>query len=65
MVITPWGEISLDGRIQGVSPPLLELQVVEGKHVIKISNTTFPPVTQTITVKAGERIKIKHKFADK
>jgi hypothetical protein len=64
LVIKPWGEISLDGRIQGVSPPLLELQVVEGKHVIKISNTTFPAVTQTITVKAGEKIKIKHKFAD-
>jgi hypothetical protein len=64
LVVKPWGEISLDGRIQGVSPPLLELQVVEGKHVIKISNTTFPSVTQTITVKAGEKIKIKHKFAD-
>jgi len=64
LVIKPWGEISLDGRIQGVSPPLLELQVVEGKHVIKISNTTFPAVTQTITVKAGEKIKIRHTFAD-
>jgi hypothetical protein len=64
LVITPWGEITLDGRIQGASPPLLELQVVEGKHVIKISNSTFPSVTKTITVKAGEKIKIKHKFAD-
>ncbi|MDO8991333.1 MAG: adenylate/guanylate cyclase domain-containing protein [Sideroxyarcus sp.] len=64
LVVTPWGEISLDGRIQGVSPPLLELQVVEGRHVIKISNTTFPPVTKIIKVKAGEKIKIRHKFAD-
>lgn len=64
LVITPWGEITLDGRIQGASPPLLELQVVEGKHVIKISNSTFPPVTKIITVKAGEKIKIKHKFAE-
>jgi serine/threonine-protein kinase len=62
--VLPWGEIYLDGRMQGVSPPLLELQVVEGKHEIKISNTTFPAVTRTITVKSGEKIKIKHRFAN-
>ena len=50
--------------MQGVSPPLMELQVVEGKHEIKIRNTTFPAVTQIITVKSGEKIKIKHKFAN-
>ncbi|HLP97310.1 MAG TPA: PEGA domain-containing protein [Sideroxyarcus sp.] len=64
MVIQPWGEVYLDGRMQGVSPPLMELQVVAGKHVIKIRNTTFPPVTKVITVKSGEKIKIKHKFAN-
>jgi hypothetical protein len=64
LVVQPWGEIYLDGRMQGVSPPLMELQVVAGKHVIKIRNTTFPVVTQVITVKSGEKIKIKHKFAD-
>ena len=62
--ILPWGEIYLDGRMQGVSPPLMELQVVEGKHEIKIRNTTFPVVTRVIMVKSGEKIKIKHKFAD-
>ncbi len=62
--IQPWGEILLDNRKQGVSPPLMELQVVEGKHVIEIRNTTFPPVIKNITVKAGEKLKIKHKFAN-
>lgn len=62
--VQPWGEIYLDGRMQGVSPPLMELQVVEGKHEIKIRNTTFPVVTRIITVKSGEKIKIKHKFAE-
>lgn len=64
LVIKPWGEVSMDGRIQGVSPPLLELQVVEGKHVIKISNTTFPAETRVIQVKSGEKIKIRHTFAN-
>ncbi len=65
LVVQPWGEIYLDGRMQGVSPPLLELQVVAGTHEIKIRNTTFPTVTQVIKVKSGEKIKIKHKFAEK
>jgi hypothetical protein len=62
--VQPWGEILLDNRKQGVSPPLMELQVVEGKHVIEIRNTTFPHVIKNITVKAGEKLKIKHKFAN-
>ncbi len=65
LVIQPWGEVYLDGRMQGVSPPLMELQVVAGKHEIKIRNTTFPTVTQNITVRSGEKIRIRHKFADK
>jgi PEGA domain/Adenylate and Guanylate cyclase catalytic domain len=64
LVIQPWGEIYLDGRMQGVSPPLLELQVLAGKHEIKIRNTTFPAYTQIIKVKSGEKIKIKHTFAN-
>lgn len=62
--IQPWGEVYLDGRMQGVSPPLLELQVVAGKHEIKIRNTTFPVVTKIIRVKSGQKIKITHKFAE-
>jgi hypothetical protein len=62
--ILPWGEVYLDGRMQGVSPPLLELQVARGKHEIKIRNTTFPVYTKVITVKPGERIRIKHTFAN-
>ena len=64
LVIKPWGEIYLDGRMQGVSPPLLELQVVEGKHTIKIRNTTFPVETRVIQVAPGEKIRIEHKFAN-
>jgi len=64
VAVTPWGEIYLDGRMQGVSPPLVELQVAPGKHEIEIRNTTFPAYTQSIHVKADEKIKIKHKFTN-
>ncbi|MFA5372269.1 MAG: adenylate/guanylate cyclase domain-containing protein, partial [Sideroxydans sp.] len=38
LIIQPWGEIYLDGKKQGVSPPLLEMQVVPGKHTLEIRN---------------------------
>ena len=60
--ILPWGEVYLDGKIQGVSPPLLELQVVPGKHTLEIRNTTFPVYKEVIQVKAGVKIKIRHRF---
>ncbi|MES1982067.1 MAG: PEGA domain-containing protein [Pseudomonadota bacterium] len=60
--VTPWGEIHLDGKVIGISPPLTELQMGPGTHEIRISNTTFPAYTQQIRVKANDKIKIKHKF---
>ncbi len=60
--ILPWGEVYLDGKKQGVTPPLLELQVVPGKHTLEIRNTTFPAYKQVIHVKAGAQIKIRHSF---
>ncbi len=60
--IVPWGEVYLDGVLQGVSPPLLELQVVSGRHKLEIRNSSFPVLKQTIKAKPGEKIKIKHSF---
>jgi hypothetical protein len=64
LVVLPWGEVYLDGRIQGVSPPLIELQVAPGQHEIEIWNTNFPVFKQTIQVKVGEKFKIKHRFTN-
>ncbi|MDO8412655.1 MAG: adenylate/guanylate cyclase domain-containing protein [Gallionellaceae bacterium] len=62
LAITPWGEIYLDGRMQGVSPPLAELQVTPGEHEIEIRNSNFPRYYQKFTIKSNGKIKIKHKF---
>jgi hypothetical protein len=64
LMVRPWGEIYLDGRMQGVSPPLMELQVAPGKHEIEIRNTNFPVYKQVIQVKVGEKLKIKHTFGN-
>ncbi|GAB4415665.1 MAG: hypothetical protein OHK0054_05760 [Sideroxydans sp.] len=62
LAIVPWGEVYLDGKLQGVSPPLLELQVVAGTHKLEIRNSTFAPFKQEIKAKPGAKIKIKHSF---
>lgn len=62
IVVVPWGEVYLDGKKQGVSPPLDVLHVTPGAHEIEIRNTSFPPHVAKIDVKAGEEMKIKYKF---
>lgn len=60
--IAPWGEIYVDGKLAGVSPPLQKLDVTPGTHTIEVRNSDLPPHRQTVHVESGERVKIKHKF---
>jgi hypothetical protein len=60
--ITPWGEVYVDGKKLGVSPPLQEIQIGAGQHHVEIRNTNFPPHVQSVEVKSGERIRIRHLF---
>jgi class 3 adenylate cyclase len=60
--IAPWGEIYVNGKKRGVSPPLREVQVNPGEHTIEVRNTTFPPLVRTVSVEPGERLRIQHKF---
>jgi class 3 adenylate cyclase len=64
IAVAPWGEVYLDGMMQGISPPLAELKVSPGKHRIEIYNAAFPVYVRDIQVKAGDKIKIKYKFAN-
>lgn len=62
--IKPWGEVYVDGKMSGVSPPLTRLKVSPGLHVIEIRNSTFPVYRQSINVRAGELASVSHKFAN-
>ncbi len=62
--VAPWGEVYLNGRMQGISPPLAELQVVPGKHEVEIRNTAFPAYKKIFLFKPGSALKIRHKFGD-
>jgi hypothetical protein len=62
LAVAPWGEILVDGKPSGVSPPLNNLEIAPGPHTIEIRNSTFPSHIAQIDVKAGEAIRIRHRF---
>lgn len=60
--ILPWGEVVIDGKSQGASPPLKGIKLPSGKHEIEIRNAGFPPYRETVEVKPGASKKIRHEF---
>jgi hypothetical protein len=64
LAVSPWGEVYVDNTMRGVSPPLHNLQLAPGQHKIEIKNTTFPSHVETITVRPGSQITIRHRFAE-
>lgn len=62
LTIIPWGEVFVDGKSQGVSPPIRQVSVSPGKHLIVVQNTSLPPHTQQVDLKPGEQFTIRHRF---
>jgi class 3 adenylate cyclase len=62
LAVAPWGEIVVNGRSRGVSPPLQVLEIPAGTHRIEIRNSTFPSHVERVEVKAGETTRIRHRF---
>jgi hypothetical protein len=61
--VLPWGEVLVDGKSRGVSPPLRVLDIPAGSHTIELRNSTFPSHVAKVNVKAGEAIRIRHRFS--
>ena len=62
LAVSPWGEVQVDGRHVGVTPPLTQLNLPPGKHVIAISNGDAPVYKKVITVRSGRTYAIDHQF---
>lgn len=60
--ITPWGDIYVDGKKIGASPPLTEYTLPAGKHTIEIRNSGFAPYSQTMDLQADTTSNIKYIF---
>jgi hypothetical protein len=60
--IAPWGEIYVNGKSRGVSPPIKSLKLPPGKYKIEIRNSAFPPRTEVVEVKSRGNLTIKQVF---
>jgi hypothetical protein len=60
--ITPWGEIFVNGKSRGVSPPMKSLKLDPGRYRIEIRNTTFPNHMENLDLKARDELTVRHKF---
>jgi len=62
LAVLPWGEVFVDGRSRGVSPPLRTIELPPGTHIVEVRNTAFPNFAQRIEVRAGEAVRFRHQF---
>ena len=62
LAIAPWGEVYVDSRKVGISPPLTEIKLAPGQHTIEVRNGSFQPYRQSISLAANASLRIKHKF---
>ena len=62
IAVSPWGNVEVDGTPVGTTPPLNELTLPEGRHLIVIRNADFPPHSAMISVAPGQPVNLKHKF---
>ena len=62
LAISPWGEVHVNGKLLGVSPPLNEVRLPAGRHRIEIRNGEFAPYSNTVDLAANSSLRLKHKF---
>jgi hypothetical protein len=62
IVALPWAEVYVDGARQGVSPPLRAIPIKPGKHRIELRNTAYPTHVETVELKSGAEVSVRHRF---
>jgi hypothetical protein len=61
--VKPRAEVFVDGVSHGRTPPLRQVEVPAGKHVIVLRNPGSPPLEMNVDVKAGQQLTVSHTFA--
>lgn len=62
LAISPWGQVSVNGRAAGVTPPLTQLKLPAGRHVVTVRNDGAEPYTVTVQVRPGQTQVVRHAF---
>jgi eukaryotic-like serine/threonine-protein kinase len=62
LAVTPWGQVEVDGRPMGTTPPLTRLTLPAGSHQIVVRNSDSPAFTTSITVSEDKPVTLRHRF---
>jgi serine/threonine-protein kinase len=62
LAISPWGQVMVNGRAAGVAPPLTQLKLPPGRHVISVRNDGAEPYTVTVQVRPNQTQVVRHAF---
>ena len=60
--IQPWGDVYVNGRSVGASPPLKQSKLAPGTYRVEIKNTTLPSYVTTVEVTSKETVSVKYRF---
>lgn len=62
LAVTPWGQVEVDGRAMGTTPPLTRLTLPAGSHQIVVRNGDYPAHTVNLTVSEDKPVTLRHRF---
>jgi len=60
--VSPWGEIYVDGKRHGTTPPLNTIDLPPGSHRIEVRNPTQPPYIVHEMLEPGDVRPIQYRF---
>jgi hypothetical protein len=63
LAIKPWGEVYVDGKQVGITPPLKRFEVPPGRRQITITNSFLPSYQLEATLSPDELITVTHDFS--
>ncbi len=62
LAVTPWGQVEVNGRAMGTTPPLTRLSLPAGSHQIVVRNGDSPAYTASVTVSEDKPVTLRHRF---
>lgn len=60
--IRPWGNVSVNGRGYGASPPRNSIRLAPGTYNVVVTNGDLPAYRTTVTIESGGRAGLSHLF---
>jgi eukaryotic-like serine/threonine-protein kinase len=62
LAVTPWGNVEVNGRAMGTTPPLTRLSLPVGTHQIVVRNGDLPAFTANVDVSEDKPLTLRHRF---